>query len=236
MIQVEKKIISDEDLTYSFLSLLSTNQKKKVIESQKQSYNDFKAISHSQIKIVLIGEGAVGKTTLRLKFMGEDSTHGLYISTLGADFSLKFVDIENDSVMVQIWDIAGQSRFKEIVSGYFANSNGAMVVYDLTRMESFEQTKYWLDHLFSITGPIPFCIIGNKLDIAPIHNPIFDDLVSEADNTVKKLNDYVKEEYGFEVHHFLTSAKSGENVDNAFHLLTSDILKLLKKNSTSLDR
>lgn len=229
---MEKKIVREEELTYSFLSLLSTNQRKRIVQNERQRKNQQKMISHSQIKIVLIGEGAVGKTTLRLKFMGEDSTHGLYISTLGADFSLKFVDFDNDSVMVQIWDIAGQSRFKEILSGYFANSNGAMVVYDLSRMETFEQAKYWLDHLFSITGPIPFCILGNKLDIAPVHNAIFEDLVTEADSTVKKLNEIIKEEYGFECHHFLTSALTGENVDNAFNLLTSDIINLMKKHNS----
>ena len=125
--------------------------------------------------------------------------------------------------MLQIWDIAGQSRFKDIISSYFANANGALVVYDLTRMDTFDQAKYWIDHLFSITGPIPFCILGNKLDIAP-HSQIFEDEVAEADTTIKKLNDLIKKDFGFEIHHFLTSAFTGEHVDEAFSLLTNEIL------------
>lgn len=224
--------MSEDELNYSFLSMLSTDKPQNIVQSQKQ-VTPQKRINYSQIKIVLIGEGAVGKTALRLKFMGE-STHGLYISTLGADFSLKYIDVGNTSVMVQIWDIAGQSRFKEIVSGYFANANGALVVYDLTRMDTFEKVKYWLDHLFSITGPIPFCILGNKLDIVPT-TQIFEDLVSEADSTIKKLNQVIKDEYGFEIHHFLTSAFTGENVENAFSLLTSNVIETLNLNKNEFD-
>ena len=213
----------EEELSYSFLSVLSTKQRMKSPSSFHTNIVKRENVRHSQIKLILIGEGAVGKTTLRLKFMGEESTHGLYISTLGADFSLKYIDLDNESVMLQIWDIAGQSRFKDIISSYFANANGALVVYDLTRMDTFDQAKYWIDHLFSITGPIPFCILGNKLDIAP-HSQIFEDEVAEADTTIKKLNDLIKKDFGFEIHHFLTSAFTGEHVDEAFSLLTNEIL------------
>ena len=112
------------------------------------------------------------------------------------------------------------------MSNYFAGANGALVVYDLTRMDTFDQVKYWIDHLFSITGPIPFCILGNKLDIAP-QNQIFEDLIAEADTTVKKLNDLIKKDFNFEVHHFLTSANTGVHVEEAFSLLTKQILEYL---------
>ena len=207
--------------------MLSTKQSEKLIKEKKTTIVKRPVVHHSQIKIILIGEGAVGKTALRLKFMGEESTHGLYISTLGADFSLKYIDIEEHSVMLQIWDIAGQSRFKEIISSYFEGANGALVVYDLTRMETFEQVKYWVDHLFSITGPIPFCILGNKLDISPT-NEIFQDVLTEADTTIKKLNEIIKQDFGFEIHHFLTSAYTGEHVDEAFDLLVNEIMKYLQ--------
>jgi small GTP-binding protein len=225
---LDSENIDEEELVFSFLSLLSTRQKENFKQRNTRSVLNRKELIQSQVKVVLIGEGAVGKTTLRLKFMGEQSTHGLYISTLGADFSLKYIDIpeENHHIMLQIWDVAGQSRFKEIVSSYYAGANGALVVYDLTQMHTFDQLKYWLDHLFSITGPIPFVILGNKLDIAPT-NQIFEDIITEADATIKKLNKIVKSEYGFECHHFLTSAITGENVNSAFSLLTKEIFKTL---------
>ena len=214
---------SSEELEYSFLSILSTKGSEKSSQIPDKSFHERKIINQSQIKIILLGEGAVGKTTLRLKYMGQDSTHGLYISTLGADFSLKYIDFTDQSVMLQIWDVAGQSRFRDVISSYFAGANGALVVYDLSRMETFELVKYWIDHLFTITGPIPFCILGNKLDIAPT-DQLFADNLAEADETIKKLNTIIKEEYGFEVHHFLTSARTGENVEEAFALLTKEVL------------
>ena len=224
-----KNLVNDEDLEYSFLSILSTKRPIRESSIPEKAVYSSKIVSQSQIKVILLGEGAVGKTTLRLKYMGEQSTKGLYISTLGADFSLKYMDFEKESVMLQIWDIAGQNRFRDVIKSYFAGANGALVVYDLTRMETFEQVKYWIDHLFSITGPIPFCIIGNKLDIAPTDQR-FADILSEADETIKKLNVYIKEEYNFEIHHFLTSAYSGENVDEAFTLLTKEIMTNLFSN------
>ena len=217
----------EQELSFSFLSMLSTKRPKKTVKQKTRTEIKKPVSHHSQIKIILIGEGAVGKTALRLKYMGEESTHGLYISTLGADFSLKYIDLEDHSIMLQIWDIAGQSRFKEIISSYFDGANGALVVYDLTRMETFEQAKYWIDHLFSITGPIPFCILGNKLDISPT-TEIFQDVLNEADLTIKKLNDVIKKDFGFEIHHFLTSAYTGEHVDEAFTLLTTEILNYLQ--------
>lgn len=216
------------ELTFSFLSVLSTDKVAKVNEKAQKPAGKKKTFNQSQIKIILIGEGAVGKTALRLKFMGEESTHGLYISTLGADFSLKYIDIEDQSIMLQIWDIAGQSRFKDIISSYYEGANGALVVYDLTRMQTFEEVKYWIDHLYSITGPIPFCILGNKLDIAPT-NQIFQDVLTEADYKIKELNDVLKKDFGFEIHHFLTSAYTGEHVEEAYTLLTKEVLEYLKK-------
>lgn len=230
--KLDKKLNDNEGLEYSFLSILSTQKSETSYINKENTSHSKPILNYSQIKIILLGEGAVGKTTLRLKYMGEDSTHGLYISTLGADFSLKYIDLEKESVMLQIWDIAGQSRFREVISNYFAGANGALVVYDLSRMETFEVVKYWIDHLFSITGPIPFCILGNKLDIAPTDQR-FADIVSEADETIKKLNKIIKDEYGFEVHHFLTSAYNGENVQEAFALLTKEILVNTKTNSST---
>ncbi len=223
----------DLELTFSFLSVLSTNKTEKMLEHAQKNLGKKFPSHHSQIKIILIGEGAVGKTALRLKFMGEESTHGLYISTLGADFSLKYITIDDQSIMLQIWDIAGQSRFKDIISSYYEGANGALVVYDLTRMETFEQVKYWIDHLYSITGPIPFCILGNKLDIAPT-NQIFEDVLTEADSKIKKLNDVLKQDFGFEIHHFLTSAYTGEHVEEAYTLLSKEILGYLKKMQVKL--
>ena len=217
-------------LLYPFLSALSTD--KSMEHSDQKSYDskpsqpptNYKTVS--QLKLIMIGEGAVGKTTLRLNFMGE-STNGLYISTLGADFSLKYIDIaQNQSVMLQIWDIAGQSRFKDIVSGYFDSANGMLVVYDLTRMNTFDELSSWIDHVFQITGPIPFLVLGNKLDIAE-QNQNYQDFLYDSNKMIEKINDHTIAEYGFEVQHLLTSAVTGQNVNNAFILLTAEVIKFL---------
>ena len=98
-------------------------------------------------KVILAGDGAVGKTSLRKRFM-ESVFDGQYLMTIGADFSVKEIDVKMGSeklqVKMQIWDLAGQPRFQEVRSVYYSGVVGAVLVYDVTRPDSFENTTKWL--------------------------------------------------------------------------------------------
>ncbi|MHA2363314.1 MAG: Rab family GTPase [Candidatus Hodarchaeales archaeon] len=204
LLSLKTEITSDETL----------EQVEEKQEIQKKAYH---------LKIILLGEGAVGKTSLRLKFMGK-TTGDTYLQTLGADFSVKRLpvsEIGREESTLQIWDIGGQIRFRDVVKGYFSGSNGAVVVYDITRPETFDEIPYWINHLWSITGPIPFTLIANKVDLSPSTKK---SSTKHFRKLVRSLSSKTKKDYGFSIKGFFTSAITGENVNKAFLWLTREIL------------
>ncbi len=155
------------------------------------------------LKVVLLGDGHVGKTSLRHRYLGEQLPT-TYMATIGADFAIKTLMIDNYEVKFNIWDLAGQPRFKEVRGMFFQGTNGAMFVYDLTNPQSLTNLREWVDELRTncLSKDIPSIVLGNKID-----------LVSEVDITEAKK---VAEEIAPNTPHLLTSALTGENVDLAF--------------------
>ncbi len=175
------------------------------------------------IKTLLIGDGAVGKTTLRRRYMGErlDSN---YIMTIGADFSVKREIIPEHDIEItyQIWDVAGQPRFGQIRSGFYKGARGALLVFDLTRADTFNNCGRWLNELQgSLRTVVPFLLIGNKLDIRS-QSPTGIS-AEQGQKYASKLNEITKR-FGFEVEYYETSALTGENVNQAFLTLGKKIL------------
>ena len=103
------------------------------------------------MKIVLAGDGAVGKTALRERYLGKGFSSN-YMMTIGADFALKEATIREKSIKFQIWDLAGQPRFNSVRELYYRGSHGAMLVFDLTRRESFTNLYLWIDELLKNSG------------------------------------------------------------------------------------
>ncbi len=185
-------------------------------------------------KIVLIGDGAVGKTTIRKRYLGEHfEPH--YVITLGADFSIKETEIGNKKIKWQIWDLAGQPRFDQIRPSYYQGAVGALVVYDITNKTSFENLPHWISEFWSHAQngkPFPLIIIGNKIDL---------EYAREVDHAavnsyVDQLNSSARSQYGFGIKHILTSAKMNKNIDKAFKELAISLISfertkaLLQKN------
>ncbi|MFW9792745.1 MAG: Rab family GTPase [Candidatus Thorarchaeota archaeon] len=121
-------------------------------------------------KIVVLGEGAVGKTAIVTRF-----SHGFfrtdYKTTIGSQFAVKNVDIprgtyENVTVKLQIWDVAGQSRFQILRPMYYRGSSGGLLVFDVTRRRTFIVLEEWLDELHkAINKEIPLVLVANKTDL-----------------------------------------------------------------------
>ncbi len=121
-------------------------------------------------KIVVLGEGAVGKTAIVTRF-----SHGFfrtdYKTTIGSQFAVKNVDIprdsgENTTVKLQIWDVAGQSRFQILRPMYYRGSSGGLLVFDVTRRRTFIVLEEWLDELYrAINKKIPLVLVANKTDL-----------------------------------------------------------------------
>ncbi len=163
-------------------------------------------------KILLIGDSLVGKTCLISRYaigvFNED-----YISTIGFDSRQKEEIINNEKVLVRIFDTAGQERFKSITANYLRNAEGVILVYDLTSTESFESLKFWIESIKNNLGndePIPIIIIGNKIDL----------------EDARQINKSVAEKFAKDNNYkyFETSAKTGEGVDDAFREIVKQIL------------
>jgi small GTP-binding protein len=160
-------------------------------------------------KIVVVGASAVGKSSIVQRLVQgtftEDGT-----TTCGADFYTYSCPVNNDNVKLQIWDTAGQERFRSISKSYFRNAVGAVLVYDITNMGSFDQLADWLTDLQTLSAPNAYILlVGNKADLEK-QRQVGPDLTKEFS----------------ERHHLEaieTSALSGKNVKEAFARMALEV-------------
>lgn len=176
------------------------------------------------VKIALLGDGGVGKTSIRRQFMGQGFKN-TYTQTVGSDFSAKSIkfdyNLKNIEVNFQIWDLAGQPEFSNIRSMYYTGSQGLIFVFDLTRFDSLEHIKLWVDEVLKNNiKNVPVMLIGNKVDLESEGITICDneDDIKIADFIYSKLNNST-----LKVNNLRTSARTGENVQKAFEILGREI-------------
>ena len=182
-----------------------------------------------KFKLTLIGEGNVGKTSLRRTFLGETFRED-YILTMGSDFASKKISLNNIKYNLLIWDLAGQPLFKDIRKAYYRGCKGALVLFDLTRSETFKLLPNWIEELVSnnMNTRLPIVLIGNKVDLR-----------SKAETMHPKYGEQYAEELsvwsGYEVPYIETSALTGENVDIVFTKLVEQIVIKDKKDKLESD-
>jgi small GTP-binding protein len=168
------------------------------------------------IKICLLGEANVGKTSLVYRFI-ENKFRGNYKSTLGVNLLKKDMNVkEFGDVSAQIWDLGGQESFRSLRKLYLEGANGALVIYDCTKKDTYEKLEDWILDFKEARGDEPILLIGNKTDLTDAIK------VQEREGAelAKKFNmDFIP-----------TSAKTGSNVESAFMGI---IKKILKKNLES---
>jgi len=160
-------------------------------------------------KVILIGPGAVGKTSLLNRFINQQFESS-YRMTMGVDFLNKDVEVDDKKVKLNLWDVGGQERFKFMHQNFYKGASGALLIFDLTRAATFETlvNKWHAEMIKFIGHSIPFILVGNKVDLLPdVGNVIDSDKVTEfADSN---FSIYIQ-----------TSAKTGEKVEDAFLELT----------------
>ncbi|XP_039618306.1 ras-related protein Rab-6B isoform X1 [Erpetoichthys calabaricus] len=160
-----------------------------------------------KFKLVFLGEQSVGKTSLITRFM-YDSFDNTYQATIGIDFLSKTMYLEDRTLLehqvrLQLWDTAGQERFRSLIPSYIRDSTVAVVVYDITNINSFQQTSKWIDDVRTERGSdVIIMLVGNKTDLADKRQIT----IEQGEKKAKELN----------VMFIETSAKTGYNVKQLF--------------------
>lgn len=161
------------------------------------------------LKLLIIGDSGVGKSSLLLRFADNTFT-GNYINTIGVDFKIRTLEVDNQRVKLHIWDTAGQERFRTITSTYYRGTHGVIVVYDITNGESFANVKRWLHEIDQNCDVVNRILVGNKNDCPDRKVVLYEDAKRFADHMNIML--------------FETSAKNNINVDEMFLTLTRMVL------------
>lgn len=167
-------------------------------------------------KILLLGPSAVGKTSLLFRFAKD--TFSDYKPTLGVDFMVKEVQLGEHIVKLSLWDIGGHERFEGLHKMYYQNAQGALMVFDQTREETFKEIEHWYKGMDEVLKKrIPSLLIGNKIDLIKKKKYRID---QDAIDMYSKRRESLYIE---------TSAKTGKNVEKAFVELTQIMVDLYDK-------
>lgn len=169
-------------------------------------------LTEFSMKIVIIGNSGVGKTCLVERFIRNTWSDNKGKATIGVEFVTKIVRHNSHNIQVQLWDTAGQELFRSVTRGYYRGSNGAVLVFDLTSLNSFEALDKWLCEFQEvIQSNVLSVLVGNKSDMT--------DQRSIPEETIQKFAREHKMVY------FEASAMTGENVNQAFDHIIAEIAK-----------
>ncbi len=175
------------------------------------------------LKIVVCGEGGVGKTTIINGFTGSPVSIGETPATVGINFATRTVSTSSRIINLQIWDFGGQEQFRFFLPDFCKGALGCLVIFDLTRYATFERIYDWLKVIEENVKGIPRVLVGNKADkkeSRAVDRSVIDSLV-------------VKEKFSA---YYETSAKTGQNIAEPFAILTLIILKCLETLSLDIEK
>eukprot|EP00771_Trimastix_marina_P000601 gnl/Trimastix_PCT/1618.p1 GENE.gnl/Trimastix_PCT/1618~~gnl/Trimastix_PCT/1618.p1 ORF type:complete len:230 (+),score=71.06 gnl/Trimastix_PCT/1618:199-888(+) len=165
-----------------------------------------------QYKIILLGDGAVGKTSIALRFT-EDTFGKQYKQTIGLDFFIKHLQLpRNVNVALQIWDIGGQTIGGKMIGNYIYGAHAVLLCYDITSLRSFQSLDDWLQLVIRTFGPqaMPYlALVGNKTDLSHLRT-----VRLERHQNFAARNG---------MHAFFMSAKTGDNVSATLHRIAAEL-------------
>jgi len=162
-------------------------------------------------KVLLLGDSSVGKTCFLLRYC-DKSFQDVHLSTIGLDYRLKSMTLKNNkNIKLQIWDTAGQDRFRAITKNYYKGANGIILIYDVTSIQTYENVKNWISQIREESNPnVIIYLVGNKIDV-----PEEQKLVKTEDG--QKIADEYKLPFNE------ASAKDGTNINEIFQELLEEI-------------
>ncbi|CAD8165617.1 unnamed protein product [Paramecium octaurelia] len=170
-------------------------------------------------KFILIGDTGVGKSCLLLQFIDKRFRQKHEV-TIGVEFGARMIEFDGQNIKLQIWDTAGQESFRSITRSYYRSAAGAIIVYDITKRETFENISRWLEEAKQNGNPkLTFTLVGNKSDLEADRQVSFEEGQEFARNNGI---DFVE-----------VSAKTANNVEEVFLKTAQQILE--KINSNQID-
>lgn len=189
------------------------NNKNAIIKAEKKVKNKTKK-QMIDIKLILLGDISVGKSSIIGRYI-DNSFSDDYQCTLQVEMKTKIIDIDLDTrVKMNIWDTVGQEKFRNLTKQYYRNCQGAIIVFDLTRKDSFDGVQKWIDDLEDYNANIPILIVGNKSD-----------LIKEREVNNDDIEMFVKNKYKY----YDVSAKNGSNISLAFDKIRREIIEDIKR-------
>lgn len=163
------------------------------------------------VKLLLLGDSAVGKSSLLMRF-SEERFDSNFVLTIGVDFKWKLVDRDGRKLKIQIWDTAGQERFRTITPAYYRAAMGVVIIFDTTDRATFDHIEYWVQQLDQHgDAGVTKILVGNKMDLVDQRKVTKEEAQELADK--------------FGMAFFEASAKSGENVEDAFLHISDLVVK-----------
>ena len=171
-------------------------------------------------KVLLLGDSSVGKTCFLLRYC-DKSFQDVHLSTIGLDYRLKTITLKNNkNIKLQIWDTAGQDRFRAITKNYYKSANGVLLIYDISNLQTYENVKNWISQIREEANPnVIIYLVGNKIDLP-------------KEKRVVNIEDGEKIAEEFEIKFKEASAKSGTNVNEIFEELVEQIEEKFSKLET----
>ncbi|MFX0016356.1 MAG: Rab family GTPase [Promethearchaeota archaeon] len=164
-------------------------------------------------KFCLLGDQGVGKTSIKQSFFGIPF-HSHYLMTMGVDFTLKEVEVKGEEFQLQLWDVSGHPSVRNIRERYIQDADGIILVFDLTREETFQNIPAWIKEIIiNCSKSVVLQIIGNKADLEE-HLPFVQK--DEIDSLIDHLHEAVIAKHFHNIGYFICSAKTKLNIDEVF--------------------
>ena len=160
-------------------------------------------------KVVLLGDTAVGKSCLTVRFVRNEYSE-FQEPTIGAAFLAKNLDYQGKKLKLEIWDTAGQERYRSLAPMYYRGAKAAVVVYDITKKDTLNGAKSWITELQNKQTGCVIVLVGNKFDLNEERNIVASDV-----------KEYARDH---DLIHIEASAKTGHNVEEIFNIICKEIL------------